>query len=46
MARFRRYPRPETPGQNFEVARRSPDVQHWLPTREAWTAKYQDRAPA
>ena len=20
----------------FEVARRSPDVQHWLPTREAW----------
>ena len=23
----------------FEVARRSPDVQHWLPTREAWTAE-------
>ena len=21
----------------FEVAKRSPDVQHWLPTREAWT---------
>ena len=30
----------------FEVCRRSPDVQHWLPTREAWTVKYQDRAPA
>ena len=30
----------------FEVAKRSPDVQHWLPTREAWTAKYQDRAPS
>ena len=30
----------------FEVAKRSPDVQHWLPTREAWTVKYQDRAPA
>ena len=29
----------------FEVCRRSPDVQHWLPTREAWTVKYQDRAP-
>ena len=29
----------------FEVAKRSPDVQHWLPTREAWTEKYQDRAP-
>ena len=23
----------------FEVAKRSPDVQHWLPTREAWTAE-------
>ena len=30
----------------FEVAKRSPDVQHWLPTREAWTVKYQDRAPS
>ncbi len=30
----------------FEVARRSPSVAHWLPTREAWTEKYQDRAPA
>ena len=29
----------------FEVARRSPDVQHWLPTREAWTIKYQHKAP-
>ena len=29
----------------FEVAKRSPDVQHWLPTREAWTKPYQDRAP-
>ena len=29
----------------FEVAKRTPDIQHWLPTREAWTAKYQDRAP-
>ena len=23
----------------FEVAKRSPDVQHWLPTREEWTVK-------
>ena len=30
----------------FEVAKRTPDIAHWLPTREAWTAKYQDRAPA
>jgi hypothetical protein len=30
----------------FEVAKRTPDVQHWLPTREAWTRPYQDRAPA
>ena len=29
----------------FEVAKRTPGIQHWLPTREAWTAKYQDRAP-
>jgi len=30
----------------FEVARRSPDVAHWMPTREAWVKKYIDRAPA
>ena len=30
----------------YEVARRSPDVQHWMPTREAWVKKYIDRAPA
>ena len=30
----------------FEVAKRTPEINHWLPTREAWTAKYQDRAPA
>ena len=30
----------------FEVARRSPDVQHWLPTREAWIKNELDRAPA
>jgi hypothetical protein len=29
----------------FEVAKRTPDIQHWLPTREAWVQKYQDRAP-
>lgn len=26
----------------FKVARLSPDVKHWLPTREAWAAKYAD----
>ena len=30
----------------FKVARLTPDVQHWLPTREAWTQGYQDRAPS
>ena len=30
----------------YEVARRSPDVAHWMPTREAWVKKYIDRAPA
>ena len=30
----------------FKVCRLSPDVQHWMPTREAWTKKYIDRAPA
>ena len=29
----------------FEVAKRTPDIKHWLPTREAWVLKYQDRAP-
>ena len=30
----------------FEVARRSPDVAHWMPTREAWVKKYLHKAPA
>jgi hypothetical protein len=30
----------------FEVARRTPDVKHWMPTREAWVKPYLDRAPA
>ena len=30
----------------FKVARLTPDVAHWLPTREAWTQAYQDRAPS
>ena len=30
----------------YEVVRRSPDVAHWMPTREAWVKKYIDRAPA
>jgi hypothetical protein len=30
----------------FEVARRTPDVQHWMPTREAWVKPYLNRAPA
>ena len=29
----------------FKVARLSPDVAHWMPTREAWVKKYIDRAP-
>ena len=28
----------------FEVCRRSPDVQHWMPTREAWVKPYLSRA--
>ena len=30
----------------FKVCRLSPDVRHWMPTREAWTKKYLDRAPS
>ena len=30
----------------YKVAKLTPSVQHWLPTREAWTQKYQDRAPS
>lgn len=30
----------------FKVCRQTPGVQHWMPTREAWTKKYIDRAPA
>jgi hypothetical protein len=30
----------------FEVCRRTPAVKHWMPTREAWTKKYIDRAPS
>jgi hypothetical protein len=30
----------------FEVARRTPDVKHWMPTREAWVKPYLNRAPA
>ena len=30
----------------YKVAKLTPGVKHWLPTREAWTQKYQDRAPS
>ena len=30
----------------FKVCKLTPDVKHWMPTREAWTKKYIDRAPA
>lgn len=30
----------------FKVCTLSPDVAHWMPTREAWVKKYIDRAPA
>ena len=29
----------------FKVCTLSPDVQHWMPTREAWVKKYINRAP-
>ena len=29
----------------FEVCKRSPDVQHWMQTREAWVKPYLSRAP-
>ena len=29
----------------FEVCRLSPDVQHWMPTREAWTKEYLKQCP-
>jgi hypothetical protein len=29
----------------FEVARRTPEVQHWMPTREAWVKPYLQYAP-
>ena len=30
----------------YEVCRLTPAKRHWLPTREAWTKAYQDRAPS
>ena len=30
----------------FEICRRTPEVKHWMPTREAWTKKYIERAPS
>ena len=30
----------------FEVARRTPDIQHWMPTREAWVKPYLKYAPS
>jgi hypothetical protein len=30
----------------FKVARLTPNIKHWLPTREAWIQKYQHRAPS
>jgi hypothetical protein len=30
----------------FEVCRRTPDIQHWMPTREAWTKRWIERAPS
>ena len=30
----------------FKVARLTPNIRHWLPTREAWIQKYQHRAPS
>ena len=30
----------------FKVCRLSPDVAHWMPTREAWVKKYLHKAPA
>ena len=30
----------------FEVCRRTPSISHWMPTREAWTKPYIDRAPS
>jgi hypothetical protein len=29
----------------FEVARRTPDVRHWMPTREAWVKPYEKYKP-
>jgi hypothetical protein len=29
----------------FKVARRTPDVRHWMPTREAWVKPYLQYAP-
>ena len=30
----------------FEVARRTPDIQHWMPTREAWVKPFLKYAPS
>jgi 7-cyano-7-deazaguanine synthase in queuosine biosynthesis len=30
----------------MNVCRLTPDVQHWMPTREAWVLKHIDKAPA
>jgi len=30
----------------FKVCRLTPDIKHWMPTREAWTKQWIDRAPS
>jgi hypothetical protein len=30
----------------FEICRRTPSISHWMPTREAWTKKWIERAPS
>jgi len=30
----------------FKVCKLTPGVKHWMPTREAWTQRFQDRAPS
>ena len=37
---------PEHLQKIFEVCRLTPEIRHWMPTREAWTKKYIDRAPS
>ena len=45
MARFRRRAKLGTPHKIYKVCRLTPDVKHWMPTREAWIKDHLEECP-